>query len=230
MNVLGPDVGTIEILGRPADAAARDRIGYMPEERGLYPRMVVEDQLAVLRGAQGRAAARGGAARWAPGWSGSASRDWRQAPAAELSKGMQQKAQFIATVLHDPEVLILDEPLSGLDPVATNLMRDVLRRPAAPGQDAGAVEPPDGDRGAPVRLDRAHPPRAEGARRARVAEVKRRHGANTLVLAYEGDGAFLADLPGVERVGDFGRYVEVRMADGTDPQAILQGGGGAAAR
>jgi ABC-2 type transport system ATP-binding protein len=146
--------------------------------------------------------------------------EWRQRKLNELSKGMQQKAQFIATILHEPDILILDEPLSGLDPVGVNVMRDVfvdLRR-----QDKTVVLSShqmetverlcDGiallDHGRKV---------LEGT----VSDVKRRHGKNTIVLAYEGDGAFLAGLPGVLKVSDFGRYVEIRMGDGTDPQSIL---------
>jgi ABC-2 type transport system ATP-binding protein len=220
MNVLAPDKGTIEILGLPASQDARDRIGYMPEERGLYPRMVVEEQLlffAELKGVPRKEAAR----RMMPWLERLGLLEWRQRKLNELSKGMQQKAQFIATVLHEPDILILDEPMSGLDPVGVNVMRDVfvdLRR-----QDRTIVLSShqmetverlcDGiallDRGRKV---------LEGT----VSEVKRRHGKNTIVLAYEGDGAFLAGLPGVQKVSDFGRYVEIRMADGADPQSILE--------
>ena len=219
MNVLAPDTGTIEILGRPASQESRDRIGYMPEERGLYPRMVVEEQLvffAELKGVPRKEAAR----RMMPWLERLGLLEWRQRKLNELSKGMQQKAQFIATVLHEPDLLILDEPLSGLDPVGVNVMRDVfvdLRR-----QDKTIVLSShqmetverlcDGiallDRGKKV---------LEGT----VSEVKRRHGKNAIVLAYEGDGAFLAGLPGVQKVSDFGRYVEIRMEDGADPQSIL---------
>ncbi|HEX9668269.1 MAG TPA: ATP-binding cassette domain-containing protein, partial [Thermoanaerobaculia bacterium] len=125
MNVLGPDSGTIEILGKPADRASRDRIGYMPEERGLYPRMVLEEQLLFM--AEIKGTPRREAARRLPAWLARLGlEDWRSKRVNELSKGMQQKAQFIATVLHEPEVLILDEPMNGLDPVGMDAMRRVL--------------------------------------------------------------------------------------------------------
>jgi ABC-2 type transport system ATP-binding protein len=220
MDVLRPDQGRIEILGRAADRAGRDRIGYMPEERGLYPRMVVEEQLLYF--AELKGVARRPAAGRLDGWLDRLGlREWRKRRLLELSKGMQQKAQFIATVLHDPDVLILDEPLAGLDPVAADLMRDVLVDLRRQGKtlvlSSHQMETVERLCDSIALIHRGHKV-LDGS----VAEVKRRYGANTLVLSYEGDGAFLAALPGVERVADFGRYVEVRMAEGTDPQAILR--------
>ncbi|MGE5127644.1 MAG: ABC transporter ATP-binding protein, partial [Betaproteobacteria bacterium] len=125
MNVFAPDSGSIEILGRPADHAARDRIGYMPEERGLYPRMVLEEQLvfmAAIKGVERKEALR----RLGPWLERLSLADWRKKKVNELSKGMQQKAQFVATVLHEPEVLIMDEPMTGLDPVGMDVMREVM--------------------------------------------------------------------------------------------------------
>jgi ABC-2 type transport system ATP-binding protein len=213
-------VGSIEILGRPAEAAGRDRIGYMPEERGLYPRMVVEDQLlyfASLKGVPRRqAAARMGAWLERLGLG-----DWRKRRLSELSKGMQQKAQFVATVLHDPEILILDEPLSGLDPVAANLMRDTLVELRRAGKTL-VVSSHQMETVERLCDSIALLHRGQKVLEGTVADVRRSHGANTLVLAYEGDGAFLAALPHVLGVSDFGRYVELRMADGFDPQAVLQ--------
>ena len=125
MNILGTDAGTIEILGRPADHAARDRIGYMPEERGLYPRMVLEEQLVFMAAIKGLEAAEA-KKRLGPWLERLGLAEWSKRKTNELSKGMQQKAQFIATVLHEPEVLIVDEPMSGLDPVGMNVMREAL--------------------------------------------------------------------------------------------------------
>jgi ABC-2 type transport system ATP-binding protein len=220
MNVLGPDAGTIEILGQPASQHSRDRIGYMAEERGLYPRMVVEEQLlffAELKGVPRREAAQ----RLGPWLERLGLAEWRRRKLNELSKGMQQKAQFVATVLHEPDILILDEPLSGLDPVAVNLMRDVFvelrRRGKTVVLSSHQMETVERlcDSIALIHQGRKV---LDGA----VSEVRSRHGKNTIVLAYEGDGSFLGGLPGVLKVSDFGRYVEMRMAEGTDAQAILR--------
>ena len=220
MNVLAPDTGTIEILGRPASQPGRDRIGYMPEERGLYPRMVVEEQLLFF--AELKGVPRKEAARRLPPWLERLGLDaWRHRRLNELSKGMQQKAQFIATVLHDPDVLILDEPLSGLDPIGVNVMRDVFvdlrRRGKTVVLSSHQMETVERlcDRVALIN-------RGEKILDGLVSDVKKQHGTNTLVVAFDGDGAFLASLPEVARVTDFGRYVEVKMRDGADAQAILR--------
>ena len=219
MNVFAPDAGRIEILGRPADDATRDRIGYMPEERGLYPRMVLEEQLVFLAAIKGvgRAEALRRLGPWLERFSLA---DWRKKKTNELSKGMQQKAQFIATVLHEPDVLIMDEPMSGLDPVGMDVMRetmlDLRRRGATIVLSSHQMETVEKlcdrvaliDRGAKL-LDGS------------VAEVKAKHGKNTVALAFDGDGAFLESLPGVAKVTDFGQYVEVRLLEGTDPQPLL---------
>jgi ABC-2 type transport system ATP-binding protein len=220
MDVLAPDTGTIEILGRPADDAARDRVGYMPEERGLYPRMVLEEQLVFMAAIKGMGR-REALKRLGPWLDRLSLSEWRKKKVNELSKGMQQKAQFVATVLHEPEVLIMDEPTSGLDPVAMDVMRDAmldLRRGGTTivlsSHQMEAVERLC-DR--VVLIDHGEKV-LDGA----VSEVKARHGRNTVALAFDGDGSFIESLPGVARASDHGQYVEVRLEDGADPQALLR--------
>ncbi len=139
----------------------------------------------------------------------------------ELSKGMQQKAQFIATVLHDPEVLILDEPLSGLDPVGADLMRGVLLDLRRQGKTL-VLSSHQMDTVERICDAIALINRGEKILDGAVSDVKARHGKNTVVLAYDGDGAFLASVPGVRKVSDHGRYAEIQLADGADPQALLR--------
>jgi ABC-2 type transport system ATP-binding protein len=220
MNVLAPDAGTVRLLGRPADQAARDRVGYLPEERGLYPRMVVEEQLVFLAAAKGvprREAAR----RLSPWLERLGLSEWRRRRVNELSKGMQQKVQLVSTLLHEPDLLILDEPLSGLDPVGAEVVRDVLLELRRQGRtlvlSSHEMETVERLCDAIALINRG-----KKVLDGPVREVKSRYGRNAIVLAYEGDGSFLAALPGVAKLTDFGRYVELRIGDGADPQQILR--------
>jgi ABC-2 type transport system ATP-binding protein len=123
MNITAPDSGDIRILGNPMDRAMQNRIGYLPEERGLYRKMKVIDHLYFLAAIKevGREEAKRRIADWLDKME---LRPWLNKTVDELSKGMQQKIQFIATIVHDPDILILDEPFSGLDPINVALMRD----------------------------------------------------------------------------------------------------------
>jgi ABC-2 type transport system ATP-binding protein len=219
LNILAPDSGRIVILGRPPSSDVRDRVGYMPEERGLYPRMVLEEQLLFL--AEMKGMRRAVAAKKMTSWLNRLGlADWRKRKVNELSKGMQQKAQLIATFLHDPEILILDEPMSGLDPVAADNVRDVILDLGRQGKtivlSSHQMETVERicDRVALINKGRKV---LDGEVRA----IKAQRGKNTAVLAFEGDGSFLKDLPGVRVVRDFGRYSEIRMQDGADPITLL---------
>ncbi len=123
MNITAPDSGEIRILGKPMDRAMQNRIGYLPEERGLYRKMKVIDHLYFL--AAIKEVSRETAKERISGWLDKMElRPWLNKKVDELSKGMQQKVQFIATIVHDPDILILDEPFSGLDPLNVALMRE----------------------------------------------------------------------------------------------------------
>lgn len=126
LDIFKADAGEISVFGGPMDEAKKERIGYMPEERGLYREMPLERSLLYLGALKGltakevRERAEGYLERFDLA-------QHRQKKIKELSKGMQQKAQIIATILHRPELLIIDEPFSGLDPVNTRLVKDVLK-------------------------------------------------------------------------------------------------------
>ena len=123
MNITAPDSGEIRILGHPMDRQTQNRIGYLPEERGLYRKMKVIDHLYFLAAIKevGRETAKERIAGWLDKMD---LRPWVNKKIDELSKGMQQKVQFISTIVHDPDILILDEPFSGLDPLNVAIMRD----------------------------------------------------------------------------------------------------------
>src|SRR5206468_11130095 len=127
MDIYEPDAGAVRLFNDVGGGRTHSaRIGYLPEERGLYPRMRVIDVLVFLAEAKGvaRRAARARALEWLDRL-GLA--DWRLRKVSALSKGMQQKVQFVSTILHDPELVILDEPFSGLDPINANLLKEVVQ-------------------------------------------------------------------------------------------------------
>jgi len=220
MDIIGPDTGEVLILGQKSDRALRDRIGYMPEERGLYQKMIVEELLvfmAELKGVKPAESRR----RMMPWLEKFGLGGWQKKKANELSKGMQQKVQFIQTLLHDPEILILDEPTSGLDPVGTNVMRDAMIELSRAGKtlivsshQMATVEQMC-DRVVLIN-------KGEKVLDGRVSDIKASYGKNTLVLAFEGDGSFLKTLPGVASLNDQGRYAEIKLGPLADPQAILK--------
>ncbi len=125
MNITAPDAGEITVLAAPMNRETQNRIGYLPEERGLYRKMKVIDHLLFLAAIKevSRETARARIGEWLDKME---LRPWLNKKVDELSKGMQQKVQFIATIVHDPDILILDEPFSGLDPINTALIKDYL--------------------------------------------------------------------------------------------------------
>ena len=125
MNITKPDAGLVQVLGKQISEGVQERIGYLPEERGLYRKMKVIDQLvffAAIKGVEKETALK----RLSPWIDSMDLRPWLQKKTEELSKGMQQKVQFLGTIVHDPEILILDEPFSGLDPMNVVLLKDFL--------------------------------------------------------------------------------------------------------
>lgn len=131
LNIMAPDSGTITVLGRPStDPAITDRLGYLPEERGLYRKMRVRDVLRFLGKLKGLPTAGLDATinDWLERFAlrGVGGEDWSAARVDELSRGMQQKVQFIGALLHDPDLVILDEPFSGLDPVNAQALKDTV--------------------------------------------------------------------------------------------------------
>lgn len=125
VGITAPDEGTVEIFGRPLNSQTQEEIGYLPEERGLYKKMKVGEQLQFFGVMKGMTPANANRAvdRWLERMRLS---EWKTHKTDELSKGMQQKIQFIATVMHEPRLLILDEPFSGFDPVNAELLKEVV--------------------------------------------------------------------------------------------------------
>jgi ABC-2 type transport system ATP-binding protein len=219
MSILMPDAGRIRVLGGAPGADLCDRIGYLPEERGLYPGMKVLDNLVFFASIRG--VAPGDARERALGWLDRVGMsDTAPRRLSELSKGNQQKIQFLATVLHDPELLVLDEPFSGLDPVNQDLLRGLVLELSERGRTVilsthlmDEVE----RLCSRIALVNAGCALVEGP----LDEVKRRYGADTVALEVGGDPAPIAAHPDATEVVRRGRTLEVRLADGADPAAFL---------
>jgi ABC-2 type transport system ATP-binding protein len=219
VNITAPDEGEVLVMGRHVSPELQQRIGYLPEERGLYKKMTVNDQLiffAALKGLDSREAARR-VDEWLARLDLS---DWKGKKPPDLSKGMQQKVQFIVTAIHDPEVLILDEPFSGLDPVSVNTLKEVILDLKKQGKtiifsthQMEQVEQMCDD----ICLIN-HATKVLGGR---LKDVKGRFGRNTVILDYEGPDSFLTDDL-VKRHNQFPNYSEILLQDGADAQEILK--------
>jgi len=220
MRMLIPDAGAVRIFGQPLDDRAQDLIGYLPEERGLYPKMKVIQVLVFLGALKGLSEAEAG--RRALEWLERLELGpWAGRKINDLSKGMQQKIQFIAAVLHRPPLLILDEPFSGLDPLNAALIKDIMLELRA--------------RGATIILSTHRMEQVEMMcdgiclihRGRKVLEgelqaIKRAYGKNTLRMQYTGDDGFLNHPALIESANHHGAMVDIRLRAGADPQEILQ--------
>jgi ABC-2 type transport system ATP-binding protein len=219
MRILLPDEGSIRILGDDLEKVDLDRTGYLPEERGLYKKMRLLDQLVFFGEIRGltRREARNRAGGWLERMS-LADRAFR--PVEDLSKGMQQKVQFIATILHEPELLILDEPFSGLDPVNANVLKDIILEYHRKGHtiifsthQMDTVEKLC-DHICLINKGRVL---LEGT----LASVKSRYGKNGVSLSFSGDATYLHTLPEVASFQDNGNELFLRLKDGVDPGRVL---------
>jgi len=219
-GIFMPDSGSIEWLGASTAAEFRDRIGYLPEERGLYKQMKIVELLLFLAEIKGKRPAdvRPAIDGWLERFELT---DKRNAKIEELSKGNQQKVQLIGTLLHDPDLIILDEPQSGLDPVNMVLVRNLLRDLKNEGKTIllsthmmGEAERMADD------IVLIH--RGSVVLEGNINEVRGSFGKNTLHVEYDGDGGFLRDLPDVKRASIVNNAAEISLLDGSDPQKILE--------
>jgi ABC-2 type transport system ATP-binding protein len=217
MHILLPDQGEIEVLGERDTRAAHDRVSYLPEERGLYKRMTVRRLLryfASLKGARQPDLDRSIAA-WLERMGLS---DWIDKKIDALSKGMAQKIQFIATVLNQPELLILDEPFTGLDPVNVEILRDAvldLRRAGT------TIVFSTHDMSVAERLcDRIFMIfKGRKVLDGTLEEIQSSYGYDTVRLRTEAGPEALREIPGIDEINDLGNYQEVRFRG--DPQTLL---------
>ncbi len=220
LGIYVPDEGQVFLLGSEDPRAVRHRLGYLPEERGLYPKMQVQEQLAFLGSIRGLSNPE--AMRRAGAWLERLELgDRAKSLTNEFSKGMQQKVQFAAAVIHEPEMVILDEPFTGLDPVNTRLLKELILEQ----RDRGCTVILSSHRMDQVEQmcdDIALIHRGKLVLEGSVKEVRSRHGKSTLAIEYDGPPEALAGLPGVQKVTDSGRTARLQMSGGADTQAIIR--------
>jgi ABC-2 type transport system ATP-binding protein len=214
-----PDSGQVSLFGKPFARKLLERVGYLPEERGLYKRMNVLAQLEFFGQLHGLSRAE----------SSRRSRVWAEKlqisdalplKTDELSKGMQQKIQFISTLLHEPDLIIMDEPFSGLDPVNTTLLQDTLLEQKRAGKailfSTHRMDQVEKLCDSICLIDGGKAVLQGGMR-----EIKSRYPKNRVALQYEGQVALAAE-PTIASVKDYAGIAEIQLKPGADPQALLQ--------
>ncbi len=219
IGITMPDSGSVNLFGKPFTRDSLKRVGYLPEERGLYKKMKVMDQLVFIGELRGLD----------PAIAGRRAHDWCERmqileavgkKTEELSKGMQQKIQFIATLLHDPELIIMDEPFSGLDPVNATLLQDTLIELRKAGKailfSTHRMDQVEKLCDAICLIDHGHAVLQGGMR-----EVKSRYERNQVVMTYEGDGSFLQH-PAIASYKDYAGQAEIQLKPGANAQDLLR--------
>jgi ABC-2 type transport system ATP-binding protein len=220
VGITAPDEGTVELFGQRVTPELQNRIGYLPEERGLYKRMKVGDQLrffAELKNFSGREAEEA-VDLWLAKVKLS---EWKRKKSSELSKGMQQKIQFIAAVMHNPDLLILDEPFSGLDPVNVDLLQDLVLELKAAGKTIifSTHQMEVAER---ICDDICLINRSRKVLEGSIREVKSSSGRNTVALRFEGGDGVLDDTALVASVERHSDSTEALLAPGADAQELLR--------
>jgi ABC-2 type transport system ATP-binding protein len=220
IGITAPDSGAINVFGKPFERKSLHNIGYLPEERGLYKKMKIVDQLVFLGELHGMnaAVARKKAIAWCERLEIA---EKLQSKVEELSKGMQQKIQFIAALLHEPDFVIMDEPFYGLDPVNAGLLKDVLMELKKSGKtilfSTHRMDQVERLCDSICLINKGRP-----VLQGELKEVKSRYGKRNVQIQYEGSGDFLQNKALVASCDDYGNYVEVKLATGADPQDLLR--------
>jgi len=220
VNITVPDSGRVELFGQPMSTALQDRIGYLPEERGLYKKMKVGEQLrffAELKDVKGKEAD----ARVDKWLAKLQLTDWKQKKTKDLSKGMQQKVQFITAVIHEPDLLILDEPFSGLDPVNVEIMKDTILEQKAANKTI-ILSTHQMEIAEKLCDDVCMINRSRKVLDGKLREIRRRESRNAVALRCEGNDGLLRDPALVLNVRQVGDDLEVLLAEGVSPQTLLK--------
>ena len=220
MGIIQPDEGEIKLFNEPFNEKVKEKIGYLPEERGLYRRMKVLDHLVFLGEIKGVPAkvARKRGMEWLERVDLT---EWADKNVDALSKGMQQKIQFVSTVLHDPKLVILDEPFAGLDPINTQFLKDIVIEMKEQGKtiilSTHLMEQVE-KLCEKICLINKGKKELEGY----LSDIKLDFSRNVISLGFSGDITLLENHPDVEKVRSFGQDLSITMKEGANPDNILR--------
>lgn len=219
-HILIADSGTVTINGYPVSSKTQSMIGYMPEERGLYKKMKVGEQLIYLARLKGLSheEAQKKIRYWLDRFEAAA---WFDKKVGELSKGMSQKIQFIATIAHNPDIYIFDEPFSGLDPINSEMLKEIVIEL----RDNGNTILFSTHRMEQVEQmcdDICLFNNGKAVLNGNLREIKQRYGKNTINIEFEGNDAFLDDLKDVRINNRSANYAEIRVLNNQSMQNILK--------
>jgi ABC-2 type transport system ATP-binding protein len=220
LDIIKPDGGTISFDGQPFSEQTRNRVGYLPEERGLYRKSKLLDIILYFAGLRGmpHGEARAEALRWLDRFGLG---DQTNRRVQELSRGNQQKVQFISSILHRPELVVLDEPFSGLDPVNQIVFKDVMQELKQQGR-AIVFSTHQMDQAERLSDALCLIDKGKVVLSGTLREVKKRHGRNSLHLEFHGDGTFLPGLPGVDRAILYENSAELDLGEQASMQEIIE--------
>ncbi len=220
VNITAPDSGRIELFGQQITPQLQDRIGYLPEERGLYKKMKIVDQLRFF----GELKSMKGSElneeidRWLEKMKLT---EWKTKKASELSKGMQQKIQFIASVMHKPDLIILDEPFSGLDPINVELLKEIVLELKAAGKtiifSTHLMETAE-----KLCDDICLINRSRKVLDGSLRQIKESFGRNSVALRVEGGNGVLKDPKLVAKITEHSDEIEALLAEGASAQELLR--------
>ncbi len=227
MRIIEPDEGEIKVFGEVFEESMKDRIGYLPEERGLYRKMKVLELVIFL--AEIKGVSRDEAEKRGRYWIDRVGlSEWEDKNLESLSKGMQQKIQFISTVIHQPDLIILDEPFAGLDPINTEVLKDIVMDLKSEGRTIVlSTHLMDQVEKLCERICLIN--RGRKVLEGELAAIKRRFSEDVVMLKYSGDKRDIEGIPGVEGVTDFGKQLSVTLkpeVDGRDFLRAVLGRGG----
>lgn len=224
LDIIKPDSGGIKVFGSAITSIAKNRIGYLPEERGLYKRSRVLDMLvylATLKDIPPKEAEENAIKLL----KSVEMYEYKNKKIEELSKGMQQKIQFLATIVHNPELIIIDEPFSGLDPVNTKLIKNILLKLKNSGKtiilSTHQMEQAEKICDRVLMINNG-----SVVLYGSLEDIKKKYGKNSIILEFEGDPHTLEEIEGISKIEyhneNHNKYVELYLEDNTSMQTVLQ--------